>query len=439
MLVFVLNKHNRPLMPCSPAKARRLLKEGKAKCVRRTPFTIKLLHGSSGFKQEVSAGMDTGSKTIGTAAVAIGKVLFQAETHLRGEEIKRKMEQRAMYRRSRRGRKLRYRAPRFLNRRASTRLDRLPPSIRHKVESHLREKKFVESILPVTRGFVETASFDIHKISNPSVSKKHGWTYQKGQQLGFYNTKAFVLNRDQYTCQKCKKKGVGKSAVKLHVHHIVFKSNGGTNAPNNLITLCESCHSKIHDYKNSEKESLKLQKTAQKQTKHASEVSVLRSQLSKKFGDFEETFGYITKFNREQVGLAKTHSNDAIVIALQGELLGNSDKFKTVPVLIRKMVSKGDYQQNKGIRSEKKITTTKILGYRKFDKIKWQGKTGFIKGRMSSGYAVLMDIFGKKIDIKPMAKLKSKQLQRLSARNLILVSIGTINYIHRKGVLRGYQ
>jgi RRXRR protein len=103
MLVYVLNQREKPLMPCAPPKARALLKQGKAKVVRREPFTIKLLHGSSGYRQEVAAGMDTGSKAIGCAAIAHGQVLYQAEIALR-QDVSGKMQQRAMYRKNRRGR-----------------------------------------------------------------------------------------------------------------------------------------------------------------------------------------------------------------------------------------------------------------------------------------------------------------------------------------------
>ena len=95
MLAFVLNLHGKPLMPCKPQKAKKLQKLGKAKVVRRSPFTIKLTCASSGYKQEPTAGMDTGSKVIGTAVEReSGRVVYQAETHLRGEEIKSKMETR---------------------------------------------------------------------------------------------------------------------------------------------------------------------------------------------------------------------------------------------------------------------------------------------------------------------------------------------------------
>jgi hypothetical protein len=401
-------------MPCSPRKAKILLKSGKAKVVRKNPFTIKLTIATGEAKQEVVAGMDSGSKVIGTAAISNGSVIYQAETILRGEEIKRKMEHRAMYRRTRRGRKTRYRKPRFLNRRASTRLNRLPPSVKHKVTSHLREKNFIESILPVTKWYVETASFDIHKISNSNVSKKHGWSYQKGQMLGFYNTKAFVLSRDNYTCQKCNKH---KDGLKLHVHHIVFKSNGGTDAPNNLVTLCESCHNRIHAHKTPEKDSLKLQKKAQKITKHATEVSVLRSQLLKNFGEFEETLGYITKFNRESQDMPKNHFNDAVCIASQGKIIKQNSEY-----LIRRLVSNGDYQQTKGIRSEKTIPTGKSHGFRKFDLVKSVAKniTGFVKGKRSTGYFAISDIFGKAIHNSVNVK---KDCRRISARKLIITSL----------------
>ena len=425
MLVFVLNKLKKPLMPCSPAKARRLLKKGLAKVISKKPFTIKLLFGSSRYKQEVIAGMDTGSKTIGIAAIANGKVLYQAETKLRGEEIKKKMDQRRMYRRSRRSRKLRYRKPRFLNRRASIATDRLAPSVKHKVFAHLREKKFIESILPVSVWIVETASFDIHKITNPKgVSKAlgKGRTYQKGRMLDFYNVKQYVLNRDKYQCQVCKK----KNGLKLHVHHIQFRSNGGTNSPDNLTSLCETCHDKLHKLKKeeAEKSSKKLQKSAQKQTKHATEISILRSQLCKHFRNlgssqvFEETFGYITKFNRESANLLKSHHIDAICIASRGERIEVQNQNNPSDLFLRRCVSKGDYQQTRGIRSELKIPTGKLFGLKKFDLVKTSKGVGFVKGKRSSGFFAISDINGTIISDSVNIK---KNISRTQARKSILI------------------
>ena len=163
MLAYILNQHGIPLMPCSPTKARKLLKQGKAKVTKRTPFTLKLLNGSSGYTQECIAGMDTGSKALGCAVISNGKALYQSEVTLR-TDVSKKMQRRAMYRRTRRGRKCRYRPARWLNRASMRKVGRLAPSLQSKLNSHLREKKQVESLLPIVRWKVETASFDIHKI-----------------------------------------------------------------------------------------------------------------------------------------------------------------------------------------------------------------------------------------------------------------------------------
>jgi hypothetical protein len=167
MLVFIHNKDGNPLMPCKPSKARKLLKGGKAKVIRTMPFTIKLIYGSSGYTQPIIAGMDTGSKVTGCSAIANGKVLYQSEIYLR-EDISKKMQQRAMYRRTRRSRKTRYRPSRFDNRSNSRKEGRLAPSLRSKLESHFREKKFVESILPISEWKVST-SLKISSSCFPTV------------------------------------------------------------------------------------------------------------------------------------------------------------------------------------------------------------------------------------------------------------------------------
>ena len=399
MLVFVLNKNGEPLMPCKPAKAKKLLRAGKAKVVRKMPFTIKLLYGSSGYKQHVTAGMDSGSKVIGCAAVANSKVLYQSQAALR-QDVSRKMEQRAMYRRTRRGRKCRYRKARFLNRGASIVKGRLAPSIRSKLNSHLRERNFVQSILPVSHWKVETASFDIHKITNPDVSGKG---YQQGSQKDFYNLKAYVLHRDGHKCQSKQK---GKHSEKLHVHHIVFRSKGGTDTPNNLITLCEKCHADLHTGK------FEL-KASRSKTKHATEMGIIKAQLSKHW-QFTQTFGYETKFKRELLGLPKEHYFDAVAICLgDGELVTQSDT-----VYFKRHIARGDYQQTKGIRSEKRIPTGKLFGLKKHDLIKTSKGTGFVKGKRSSGYFALEDISGNTITASVNIK---KDMVRLSARTTTII------------------
>jgi 5-methylcytosine-specific restriction endonuclease McrA len=399
MYVYVINKNGNPLMPCKPAKAKHLLNEGKAKCIRRIPFTIKLLWDCEENKQEVIAGMDTGSKVIGCAAITNGKVVYQSEIQVR-QDVSKKMEQRKMYRRNRRGRKTRYRKARWQNRASTRRNGRLAPSIKSKVDSHLREKKFVESILPISKWKIETASFDIHKISNPNVKR---WDYQKGNQKDFYNVKAYILHRDGYQCQKCKtKKG------KLHVHHIIFRSKRGTNTPDNLITLCEECHDRLH---NGEFEI----KGVRSKTKHATEAGIVKSQLKKQFGIFEECFGYETKFKREQIlRLPKSHVNDAIAICCEeGELVDTS-----TDVYFKKHVANGDYQQRTGKHSEKVIPTGKLFGLRKFDYIQTPKGFGFVKGKRSSGFFAISDLDSRLIN--PSVNVK-KDCIRLKARTTTLI------------------
>lgn len=398
-MVYVINKNGKPLMPCKPAKAKHLLKAGKAKVIKRNPFTIKLLWDCEENTQEVIAGIDTGSKTIGCAAIANGKVIYQSEVQIR-QDVLKKMKQRKMYRRNRRSRKIRYRKARWQNRASMRKTGRLAPSIKSKVDSHLREKKFVESILPVSCWKVETASFDIHKISNPNIRK---WDYQKGNQKGFYNVKAYVLHRDGYQCQKCKtKKG------RLHVHHIVFRSRGGTNSPDNLIVLCSDCHEKFH---NGEFEI----KGTRSKTKHATEIGVVKTQLKKQFGDFEECFGYQTKLKREQIlKLPKSHYFDAVAICCEDcEIVDLSDN-----VYFKKHVAKGDYQQTKGAHSEKRMPTGKLFGLRKFDYVQTTNGIGFVKGKRSTGFFAISDLEGKVIS--PSVNVK-KDCTRLQARTTTLI------------------
>jgi hypothetical protein len=310
------------------------------------------------------------------------------------------MQQRAVYRRNRRARKTRYRPARFNNRASMRTAERSAPSIRSKVESHLREKAFVESILPVCHWKVELAAFDIHRIVNPNVA---GEQYQNGDQKGFYNVKAYVLHRDGYACQSGRKV---QHDARLHVHHRVFRSQGGSDSPSNLITLCETCHTDLH--------AGKFQLRASKsKTKHATEVGIIKSALAKSGWDFEPTFGYETKFKREQsLKWNKSHAADAVAICWEyGHILSPSPY-----VTFKRHVAKGDYQQTKGPRSEKSIPTGKLFGLRKFDRIKTPAGIGFIKGKRSSGRFAISHLDG--TVMHPSVNVRGAT--RLSARSTTL-------------------
>lgn len=401
-VVYVINCDGKPLMPCQPVIARLLLKQGKAKVIKRTPFTIKLLYQTTSYTQPLTLGIDTGSSKIGSAVVNDkNEVVYLSQVEVRND-IADKMKQRAKYRRNRRYRKTRYRKARWLNRKNSIKKDRFSPTMTSKINSHLKEIKFVKSILPITKIILETATFDPHALKNPEVLKNK-WLYQKGINYGFANTKAYVLNRDNYTCQYCK--GKTKDS-RLHVHHIIFRSNGGSDEHENLITLCKTCHDRLH---NGEIK-LKLNGKKKGQLKHATQMNIIRQQLLKLVPEAEETFGFITKEHRQIMNLPKEHYYDAVAIASQG----NDVKFKTKNIILKKCIPDGDYQQTKGVRSEQKIQTRKIQGFRKFDKVRYLSKEYFIKGRMSSGYAILMDIEANKVDLKPIPKFD--KMERISAR-----------------------
>lgn len=417
MFVYVISKDGQPLMPTSRfGKVRRLLKSKQAKVIKCCPFTIQLLYETTDFVQEATLGVDTGSKHAGFAVYSKDKILYQSQIELR-DDIKSKMEDRRGTRQFRRNRKTRYRKPRFLNRRNSTKLDRLPPSIKSKVNSHIKEIEYVKSILPITNLVLEVAQFDTHLLKNPILASekvKH-WGYQKGINYGFANSKAYVLSRDNYTCQCCKtKKGT------LQVHHIIYRSNGGSDEESNLITLCENCHTKLHK---GELNNFESKLTGKKKTnlKYASQMSVVRSQLLKYYFKAMETYGYVTKENRQNLGLSKEHYIDACVIASQGRLFQENKL-----IYYKKCVPKGDYQLSKGVRGQQTIPTGKICGFRKFDKVKYFGKEYFIKGRMSKGFAILMDVFGNKADFSSQPKgFKTPKLsncKRVNARSGLCIS-----------------
>ena len=415
-MVYVLDKNGHPLMPtCRHGKVKHLLKDGKAKVVKRCPFTIKLLYESTSHTQNLTLGVDTGSGTVGTAVSKDnGDIVYISEVVVRND-ITDKMTRRSKYRRNRRNRKTRYRKARWLNRKNSIKTDRFSPTMTSKFHSHIKEIEYIKSILPITTMVFETGQFDTHLMKNPSLADpdiKH-WGYQKGSNYGFENTKAMVLNRDGYTCQYCK--GKHKDS-KLEVHHIVFRSKGGSDEESNLITLCHTCHKDLHsgkihpDFKGETKGTLK----------YATQMNSIRKQLFRSYPEAVETFGYVTKTNHLSLGVEKEHYYDACTIATQG------NPFVVITNLYKKKcVSDGDFQKTKGIRSEQPIVTDKICGFRKFDKVQYFGKEYFIKGRMSTGYAFLMDIDGNKADFSAMPKRcktpKLSNCKRLTARSTQMV------------------
>ena len=304
-MVYIIDKKGNPLMPTERhGRVKWLLRKKKAKVVKRSPFTIQLLYElETHFIQQVTLGVDAGSKYVGLSAVTEKKELFSAEMTLR-DDIPQLLKKRQESRRTRRNR-LRYRPARFNNRKRPK--GWLTPTMENKIRSHVNVIGDVCSILPVSKIIVETASFDIQKIRNEDIEGKQ---YQEGEQKGYENMKLYVKSRDNYTCQVC------GSHEKLEIHHIIPRAEGGSDRPANLITLCEKCHDTHHHVK-----PLNILKPEDNGFKGATEMNTMRwfllDRLRKAHPDIpvEQTYGYITAWNRRELSIEKTHANDAFYIA----------------------------------------------------------------------------------------------------------------------------
>ena len=310
-MVYVQSVDGAPLMPCTEAKARRLLKQHCARRVRNTPFTIRLRSVVDGHVQPVSLGVDPGYRHIGLSATTDSRVLFEAVAECR-TDIPKLMEKRLSLRRGRRHRRTRYREQRFDNRVRSKHRGWLAPSVEQRIGYHIHLIGFVCRLLPVSRIVVEEAKFDIHRIQNPDVE---GVGYQQGPQYGFDNVKEYVRWRDDYRCRHCH--GKGGPDTKLEVHHIVQRRDGGSDRPDNLVTLCHDCHAALH------RGGFTLRKP-RGGYKAPTFMGVMRrklvERLKARYGDMvHTTFGYITRIGRTAAGLPKDHNTDARAISGNAE------------------------------------------------------------------------------------------------------------------------
>ncbi len=308
-MVYILNIEGTPLMPTNNAKARILLKHNKAIIKTVKPFTIQLTYKTeTEYVQPITLGIDSGYLNIGFSATTDKKELLSGEVKLLGN-IKERIEEKSRYRTIRRSR-LRYRKPRWNNRTKSKQKGWLAPSIIHKLDSHIRFIDKINNILPISKTVVEIANFDIQKIKNPDIS---GVEYQEGEQMGFWNIREYILHRDNHKCQNPNCKNKDAQPI-LQVHHVTFRSDGGTDRPSNLITLCNKCHTPANH-----KGFLKDWKPKMKSFKDATFMSMVRwrlvNQLKDKYNNVEFTYGYITKNHRIENKIEKSHCNDAFCIA----------------------------------------------------------------------------------------------------------------------------
>ena len=406
-MVYVLNIEGKPLMPCKEAKARKLLKENKAKIYKKEPFTIQLLFICENQTQDITLGVDAGSKHIGLSATTKEKELYAADIELRNDIVDL-LSTRRQNRRTRRNR-LRYRKPRFNNRVHSKKNGWLAPSVEQKIQTHFKVVEDIHKLLPITKIVVETASFDIQKIKNPEI---HNEEYQQGEQLGFWNVREYVLFRDNHTCQCCK----GKSKDKvLNVHHIESRKTGG-NTPNNLITLCETCHKGYHNG------TVELPKTIKRgmSFKDATFMGIMRrsfyNRLKEIYPNVFMTYGYITKDTRIKNNLPKDHYIDARCISgnPNAEPLGYYFYQKKVRCHNRQI-----HKVNTLKGGKKKLNQASYLvkGFRLFDKVEFEGQVCFIFGRRSNGYFDIRKLNGEVIS----RSASWKKLKLLETRKSLLM------------------
>jgi len=362
-------------MPCKPQKARQLLKQGKAKIIKYSPFTIQLTEATGEAVQTVNIGIDTGSKYIGIAITSEDKVLAKGEIELR-QDVSENVVARAILRKSRRGRKTRYRQARFLNRKRKG--GWIPPSVQSKLDATFMWIDKFCALVPNPQLSIEIGKFDIAKMINPNVQ---GEDYQNGDSKGFFDVRYFVFARDNYTCQVCKKKN-----KVLRTHHLVYNSLGGTNRADNLISVCTDCHtSEAHKTCGILYKWMKNKKKV-KQYKEPTFMNIVRKRTFLRYPNARVTYGSETTPKRKEIGLEKTHYNDAIVISGILAIKENPIAYFYYKQFRKKKRSLHEsiprrWKTQKNVNSIRSAKNTKErFGFYLGDKVKYKDEIGWIYG-----------------------------------------------------------
>lgn len=395
-MIYVRSKEGKALMPSERGgRIGYLLRHGKAHVVSRVPFVVQLDYESTTYTQDVSLGIDAGSKHIGVSASSERKELLAAQVELRSDVVNLLSTRREL-RQTRRNRKTRYREQRFYNRKKKD--GWLTPSVEQKVESHLKVIRLVHKLLPITKTTIEVAQFDAQKIKNTDIK---GNEYQQGEQMGFWNVREYVLARDGHKCVHCK--GKSRDPI-LNVHHLESRKTGG-NSPSNLVTLCETCHKAYH------RGEFELKIKRGTTLRDAAVMNIMRwavyEQAKEEFRNVHLTYGYVTKHTRIENGITKTHAADAFCIAknVHAIRLGTFFMCRCVPRHTRALHVANP--KKGGIRRSC-IASHKIgkSRFQRFDMVRWKGKECFIFGS-TKGRPVLRDIKGIKMHENNSVNIKT--------------------------------
>lgn len=319
--VFVLSSTKKPLMPCTSARARKMLHAGRAAIYRYQPFTIILKDRADGNMQSVEFKVDPGSKTTGLALVALfargREVIWAANLTHRGHIVKLNLSDRRMFRRGRRGRKCRYRPDRFDNRARPQ--GWLPPSLMSRVNNVATWYGRLLVRVPITEAHVETVRFDTQAMQQPGIE---GIEYQQGTLAG-YELREFVMLRGGHRCAYC-----GAKDAPLQIDHVRPRSKGGSNRVSNLVPACELCNvaknaQPIETFLADRLEVLAKIKAQLKQPlTDAAAVNATRYAIGKAFKAFGLSVSFWsggrTKWNRTRQGYEKDHYIDAACVGETG-------------------------------------------------------------------------------------------------------------------------
>ena len=311
-MVLVIDKRKRPCNTISAAYARILLFNKQAVIHKRYPFTIRLRNDNAVLKdRNYTIKLDPGSKTTGVAITDNqDQVVMLAEIEHRGHIIKRNLDSRRAIRRSRRQRKTRYREARFQNRTKPE--GWLAPSVRSRADNVINFVKKYKRLININKVMIENVSFNVAQMS--SDTKLWGNDYQQGP-LYDTNLRDFIFSKTKGRCSYC-------GAKAEEIDHIIPKSKGGSNSTYNLTPACRSCNEKKSNLSLKEfgklmnKDYSKLE--PKKLPKNAAIVQSARNymvkEITKTVLDTTTYDAWMTRYNRDNLGLPKQHYYDALSV-----------------------------------------------------------------------------------------------------------------------------
>ena len=349
-MIYIVNKHNKPLMPTNRhSHIRKLLKQGKAVAINSNPFIVKLKYETADITRPLYCGIDTGRENIGLGVSnERGECILKVKVTTNNKTIKINMDKRRSYRQERHLHKrqkkqrkalrenkvlqsenkieyknkqvpcievkaigadkpvvhkvIRGAESKFNNRKRSE--NWLTPSARQLIWCHITAFKKICEFLPITNLTIETVKFDFQKLEDFNITD---WNH--GSLFGFKNVAEYIKTKQNGKCAIC-------DEPIEHIHHIVPRSKGGSDNVKNLVGLCKCCHDMVH-----KNESLL------KGIKQQYKISLLNTvmpylldefaSLSKQMNiEMKVCTGYDTFKTRQKYNIHKEHSNDGYAISL---------------------------------------------------------------------------------------------------------------------------